>query len=48
MQYQPKEDYKIYSRPRLNLAFLKNTPKSHKSRRITPRLAMDSSTFVLS
>lgn len=33
MQYQPKEDYKIYSRPRLNLAFLKNTPKSHKSRR---------------
>ena len=32
MQYQPKEDYKIYSRPRLNLAFLKNTPKSHKSR----------------
>ena len=33
MQYQPKENYKIYSRPRLNLAFLKNTPKSHKSRR---------------
>ena len=33
MQYQPREDYKIYSRPRLNLAFLKNTPKSHKSRR---------------
>ena len=33
MQYQPREDYKIYSRPRLNLVFLKNTPKSHKSRR---------------
>ena len=29
MQYQPKEDYKIYSRPRLNLAFLKNTPNSN-------------------
>ena len=33
MQYQPREDYKIYSRPRLNLVFLKNTPKAHKSRR---------------
>ena len=33
MQYQPKNNYKIYSRARLNIAFLKNTPKSHKSRR---------------
>lgn len=33
MQYQPREDYKIYSRPRLNLSFLKNTPKAHKSRK---------------
>ena len=33
MQYQPKNNYKIYSRARLNLAFLKNKPRSHKSRR---------------
>lgn len=33
MQYQHKNIYKIYSRKRLNLAFLKNTPRSHKSRR---------------
>lgn len=33
MQYQPKNNYKIYSRPRLNLTFFKNTPKAHKSRR---------------
>ena len=33
MQYQPREDYKIYSRPRLNLSFLKNTPKAYKSRK---------------
>lgn len=32
MQYQPKNSYKIYSRPRLNIAFLKNSPKSHRSR----------------
>lgn len=33
MQYQTREDYKIYSRPRLNLSFLKNTPKAYKSRK---------------
>ena len=32
MQYQPKNSYKIYSRPRLNIAFFKNSPKSHRSR----------------
>ena len=32
MQYQPKNSYKIYSRPRLNIAFLKNSPRSHRSR----------------
>lgn len=40
MQYQHKNNYKIYSRPRLNLSFLKNSPKSHRSRirikRVTP------------
>ncbi|MBR0428130.1 MAG: sporulation protein YunB [Clostridia bacterium] len=33
MQYQHKKNYKIYSRPRLNLVVFKNSPKSHKSRR---------------
>ena len=33
MQYQHKNNYKIYSRPRLNLVFFKNSPKSHRSRR---------------
>ena len=33
MQYQHKNNYKIYSRPRLNLTFFKNSPKSHRSRR---------------
>lgn len=32
MQSQPKNIYKIYSRKRINLAFLKDTPKSHRSR----------------
>ena len=40
MQYQPKNNYKIYSRPRLSLSFLKKSPKSHRSRirikRVTP------------
>ena len=33
MQYQPKNIYKIYSRKRINLGFLKNTPKAHRSRK---------------
>lgn len=40
MQYQPKNSYKIYSRPRLNLLFFNKTPKSRMSRirikKITP------------
>ena len=32
MQYQPKNNYKIYSRPRLIISFLKKSPKHHKSR----------------
>ena len=32
MQYQPKNSYKIYSRPRLNLRVLKKIPKTSKSR----------------
>ncbi len=32
MQYQHKDNYKIYSRPRLNILFLKNSTKSHRSR----------------
>lgn len=32
MQYQPKNSYKIYSRPRLNLLFFNKTPKSRMSR----------------
>ena len=40
MQYQPKNISKIYSRKRLNLSFLKNTPRGRKNRRkiksITP------------
>ena len=32
MQYQPKNNYKIYSRPRINFSFLK-TAKTKKSRR---------------
>ena len=33
MQYQHNNSYKIYSRPRLNLKFFKNTPKSSGVRR---------------
>jgi len=33
MQYQPKNISKIYSRKRLNLSFLKNTPKGRRNRR---------------
>lgn len=33
MQYQHKNNYKIYSRPRLNLAVFNNSPKSNRSRR---------------
>ena len=33
MQYQPKNNYKIYSRPRLNLGGLKNSSKSHRLKR---------------
>jgi len=32
MQYQPKNSYKIYSRPRLNIRILRKLPKVHKSR----------------
>lgn len=32
MQYQREKSYKIYSRPRLNLGFLKKNPKSHRIR----------------
>ena len=46
MQYQPKEDYKIYSRPRLNLAFLKNTHKSHKSKRKIKNKIPDETKFL--
>ena len=33
MQYQHNNSYKIYSRPRFNLKFLKNTPKSNGTRK---------------
>ena len=33
MQYQHRDSYKIYSRPRLNLRGLKKSPKSHKLRK---------------
>ena len=32
MQYQPKDSYKIYSRPRLNLKILRKSPKTYKYR----------------
>ena len=32
MQYQHRDSYKIYSRPRLNLKGLKKSPKTHKLR----------------
>ena len=32
MQYQPKNSYKIYSRPRLNIKVFRKSPKAHKSR----------------
>lgn len=32
MQYQSKNSYKIYSRPRLNIRVLRNSPRAHKSR----------------
>ena len=47
MQYQPKNDYKIYSRPRLNFGALKNSPKSYRLRKKIKKTSPIFTVFII-